>query len=96
MQRSKGKSAQELLNPDSPDYLGKNIPQYVKTPQQLFKSLMPKKAQAPNMLSNLTVEPGLAPAQAAPTYKAPPKAAPLTRNPGESAADFLKRKKAGG
>lgn len=34
-----GKTPSQLLDPDSPDYLGKSAGQFVKTPQQILKSL---------------------------------------------------------
>jgi hypothetical protein len=92
--RAKGKSPQELLNPDSPDYLGKNIVQYVRTPQQIMRDMMPKRAKAPTTLSEVST--GIPSANAAPGVYRAPVAPKMTRNPGESAADFLKRRKAGG
>lgn len=88
-ERAKGTSARELLDPDSPKYLGKNIAQYVRTPQQIMRDLAPRRAQTPG--TGLTLAPSTAPA-----YAAPPKPKPLPRQPNESAADYLKRIKGGG
>ncbi len=38
-QRKAGKTPQQLLNPDSPDYLGKTIQNYVRTPDQILKDM---------------------------------------------------------
>jgi hypothetical protein len=93
-QRAKGKSAVELLSPDSPMYLGKNINQFVRTPQQILRDMAPKRAQpSDGMASTIT---GAQNAEAGtPTFRAPqkPKAGP--RLEGESAADYLKRIKGG-
>jgi hypothetical protein len=86
-QRGAGKSARTLLDPDSPDYLGKNITQYVRTPQQIMRDMAPKRTPAPG----LALTPNTQPA-AAGTFQAP-KATPIPRQPGESAAAYLKRTK---
>jgi hypothetical protein len=39
-QRKQGKTATQLLSPESPDYLGKHIRQFVKTPQEIMKGNM--------------------------------------------------------
>lgn len=69
--RAKGESAVELLSPDSPKYLGKNIAQYVRTPQQIMRDLAPKR-QAPTQ--SLSFAPSTQEAGAATpnTFKAPP------------------------
>lgn len=38
-QRKKGKSAKDLLDPTSPDYMGKAIRNYARTPEQIMKDL---------------------------------------------------------
>ena len=91
-QRAAGKSSAALLNPDSPEYLGKYISNFTRTNQQIMQSLVPKKA-AP-VEGGLSMTPGTAPAGATPaTYKAPLPPAVPARLPGESAAAFLKRSK---
>ncbi len=47
-QRDSGKTATELLNPDSKDYLGKNISSYVRSPQQVLQDLVPKSQTLPS------------------------------------------------
>ncbi len=39
-QRQAGKTPQQLLSPESPDYLGKNINQYVRSNQQIIRDLV--------------------------------------------------------
>lgn len=39
-QRKKGKTALELLSPDSPDYLGKHIERFVRSQQQITRDLI--------------------------------------------------------
>jgi hypothetical protein len=93
-QRSKGVSAVELLSPDSPKYLGKNITQYVRTPQQIMRDMAPKRSAPADggLAGTLT---GTQPAGAAtPIYRAPEKKA-TPRQPNESAAEYLKRVKGG-
>lgn len=92
-QRAAGVPARELLDPGSEKYLGKNITQFVRTPQQIMRDMAPKRTAAPG--SGLAAAPATQPA-AAGTFKAPPKAPPAPRKAGESAADYLKRIKAGG
>jgi len=82
--RAKGESATELLSPDSPNYLGRNIRAYVRTPQQIMRDLAPKRTQRD----------GLALTPVAPTSGAnAPKE--NQRKPGESPQDYLKRIKGG-
>lgn len=38
-QKEAGKTAQQLLSPDSPDYLGKQIDRYTGTPQEIIKDI---------------------------------------------------------
>jgi hypothetical protein len=91
-QRAKGVLASALLNPDSPQYLGKNIAQYVRTPQQIMQSLVKTRTQAPQNTLSGTLSPQGAEAT---TYKPPPKAPVVPRQPGESAAAYIQRIKAG-
>ncbi len=72
--RAKGDTATELLDPDSPKYLGKSIGNYVRTPQQIMRDMVPKKSQGSGV----------------------PLPKEQLRQPGESAADYLKRIKGGG
>lgn len=93
-QRAAGKSAQALLNPDSPDYLGKNIQMYVRTPQQIMKDLAPKRAQPAG--GGLALTPTASTANAnTKTYQVPPPPKASPRMEGESAAAYLKRMKEG-
>jgi hypothetical protein len=46
-QRGTGKSAAELLDPESPDYLGKRIRSYVRGPQDIMKDVLQSATQAP-------------------------------------------------
>jgi hypothetical protein len=88
-QRAAGVPPRDLLDPDSPKYLGKTISNYKRTNQQIMRDLAPRRAQTPG--TGLTLTPSTAPA-----YAAPPKPAPPPRQPGESAPDYLKRIKGGG
>jgi hypothetical protein len=93
-QRTAGKSAQSLLNPDSPEYLGKNLMSYVRTPQQIMRDLAPKRAKPSD--GGLAVTTSTPQANATPgVYRAPPPAKPNPRMEGESAAAYLKRIKGG-
>lgn len=46
-QRTAGKSAQQLLNPQSPDYLGRQISAYVRTPQEIMQDTIQSATGAP-------------------------------------------------
>jgi len=46
-QRSAGKSAADLLSPDSPDYLGKRITAFVRSPQQIMQDVLKSATNAP-------------------------------------------------
>lgn len=78
-QRKAGKSFRELLDPASKDYLGRSIESYVRTPNQIMQD-MAKQLRAKPANGGLSQTPA-----------GPPKPAPSARNPGESAADYLKR-----
>lgn len=67
-QRQEGKSAKQLLSPESPDYLGKNIDRYTRTNQQIITDLVKINKSATPMATP-----------------------PPPRQPGESAAAYLKR-----
>lgn len=74
--RKEGKTAQQLLSPDSPDYLGKSLNQYVRSSKQIIQDMV--KMNASSTKGGLAT-PG-------------PKAVPVEpRKEGESAADYLKR-----
>ena len=47
-QRQAGKSPQQLLDPESPDYLGKRLKSYVRTPQQIMQGVIESATQAPS------------------------------------------------
>ncbi len=76
-QRAKGVSSKELLSPDSPKYLGNIISNYTRSPQQIMRSLVQRQRPSTSLM------PGVPQAGAA----------PLPRQPGESPAAYLKRKK---
>lgn len=44
-QRAAGKTAKDLLNPESPDYMGKYVNNYTKTPQQIMQDTINKTRQ---------------------------------------------------
>lgn len=46
-QRESGKTPQQLLSPDSPDYLGKRLSSYVRSPQQILQDAIGSASQAP-------------------------------------------------
>lgn len=81
-QRKKGKTALELLSPESPDYLGKHIRNYTRTPQQIIKDMA-------NMASQR--DGGLAAPSPSPSPSGTPQDPEKAKKPGESAADYLKR-----
>ncbi len=91
--RKAGKSATELLDPNSSDYLGKQIGRFTRSQQQILqdmtRSLAPKPSVQPEVAAPVSAGPGTsptaAPVSAEPTVNA--------RQPGESAADYLKRTK---
>lgn len=80
-QKKKGKSPLELLIPGSPDYLGKYLDQFTRTPREMMQDQV-------KMLKGQ--DGGLAAPAPGATPAAPAKA-PDPRQPGESAADYLKR-----
>ena len=85
-QRKQGKSALQLLSPDSPDYLGKYIGQYARTPEQIIQGMTRNMRMTQD--GRLSETPGSLVEQPGTTSGA--KAKP-PRNPGESAKDYLKR-----
>lgn len=91
--RAEGKSAVELLSPDSAEYLGKNVSQYVRTPVQIMRDMAPSRAKPADGGLAGTIS-GIDPAgAAAPAYRAPVKKV-QPRLPNESATEYLKRTKA--
>lgn len=46
-QRGTGKSAADLLSPDSPDYMGKRINAFVRSPQQIMQDVLKSATNAP-------------------------------------------------
>lgn len=81
-QRRQGKTAMQLLSPESSDYLGKHIERFTRTPQQIIKDLS-RGASAPSAIN---------PPPSAQENSTGSGAQPLQgRKPGESAADYLKR-----
>lgn len=46
-QRGQGKSAADLTSPDSPDYLGKRIKSFVRSPQQIMQDVLQSATSAP-------------------------------------------------
>lgn len=92
MERAKGTSARELLDPDSPKYLGKGIAQFQRDRKAIIRDLVPRRTSQPG----LAVTPTTEGASATPTYKAPPPPKVAPRQPNESPAAYLKRIKGGG
>lgn len=106
-QTKKGKTAKELLDPESPDYLGKHIRRFARSQNQIMQDMIKSQnapaeeglsstslaapAGAPVSVPSRTDAPGAAPSSLPPTTTAGEKG----RLPGESAADFLKRVKGG-
>lgn len=90
--KKNGKSAKDMLDPTSKDYLGTNLVNYKKDNKQIMKERMNEmKWRAPLNKSTLgssdkLLESTTGQAPAAPVMK---------RNPGESAVDYMKRKKGG-
>lgn len=86
--RQAGKTPQQLLNPLSDDYIGKQISPdtYLRTQQQIVKSMFPKNPALSSPPSGTSGSPG-----GATTATAAPASATETRRPGESPASYLKR-----
>lgn len=97
-QRKNGKSAMSLLDPGSPDYLGKSVNNFVKTPQQIIRdqinasgiSTQPSPGLSPTPDASGLPNSLVPPQQQVPT-QAPAPNPEKSRRPGESPADFLKR-----
>lgn len=90
-QRKEGKSALQLLDPSSPDYLGRYIRNFSKTPQQVIQDNMRSAGFAPS-------KPQISPSNANAGGTTPPAAPPSpsandqsARRAGESAEAYLKR-----
>jgi hypothetical protein len=81
-QKKQGKTATQLLDPDSPDFLGKQIDRFQKTPQEIIKGLT--KIQQPRTE-------GANDQGQTPQPTAAPKPTKPPREPGESIKDWLKR-----
>jgi hypothetical protein len=90
-ERSKGTSSLDLLNPDSPKYLGRAIDQFTRTPQQIMRDLAPRRKTEDTGLAKQSAPEGAN--AATPIFKAKPVPA---RKPGESPQDYLKRLKESG
>lgn len=83
-QKAKGKTASELLNPDSKDYLGHHIRRFRRTPQEIMESM--------SGMSRGTPQPTPVDTFGDPLSTAAPAATnPKARKPGESIADWKKR-----
>lgn len=76
-EKQKGKTAQQLLNPDSPDYLGRSIRQYTRSNKQIMSDLV-RASRNTTPVAEGTTAPSPAPSVA-------------PRQPGESASEYLKR-----
>lgn len=74
---ARGLTTKQMTDPDSPDYIGKHLNKFTKTPEQIMKSVYNKYSNPANQLK----EDQVTKIEAAP------------RQPGESAADYLKRTK---
>lgn len=90
-QRAAGKSDLQLLSPESPDYLGKHINTFMKTPQQIL-------AEMTNSMKNAKPPAAVASPEATPAPSmvsdAPPAFVPKpARKPGETAAEYIQRLK---
>ena len=95
-EKKKGKTPLQLLNPDSPDYLGKLVGQFQRTPQQVMQD-MAKMASGDRAGSGLASNPSTSPSPGASPSNAPsvtPSPAPSgdrARRPGESIQEYMKR-----
>lgn len=100
-QRKGGKDASTLLNPLSPDYMGKMVLPYERTATAILRSQMGSlnTVRQPGISGSpqAPVAPGQqgAPAASAPPITAPPKPKAEPKRAGESPADYLKRAKDG-
>lgn len=94
-QRAAGISPQELLTPGNKNYLGAQIEQYVRTPQQILRDAVRRKPSPGSTLAGPQVSGTEAAGASTPTYRAPQAPAPLPRQPGETPDAYLKRSKGG-
>jgi hypothetical protein len=100
--KAQGKDPFELMDPKNPNYLGNLLAKYRRTPQQIItdmanemRAISGLPSLPPPSTANLPPVPKAAepaPAVIKPVEKPAQKPAPIVRKPGESAADFLKRK----
>jgi hypothetical protein len=84
-QKAAGKSVQSLLTPGSPDYLGSNLQAYMRSPQEIMKSMYaPTPSPSPSASGSATTPSAAAKGSSSSSSKEP-------RREGESPADYLKR-----
>jgi hypothetical protein len=91
-QKKKGKNARDLLDPGSPDYLGKSVAQFARSPQQIMKD-MAKMATSSSTDGGLQSTPGVSPSpDASPSaLPSPGPSGDRARKPGESIQEYMKR-----
>lgn len=91
-QKKKGKNARDLLDPGSPDYLGKSVAQFARSPQQIMKD-MAKMATSSSTDGGLQSTPGVSPSpDASPSaLPSPGPSGDRARRPGESIQEYMKR-----
>ena len=86
--RQEGMSPEQLLNPDSKDYLGKNINQYIRSQRDVMRDMVRSQARTAVPIPQQDLN---NPVQAAAAETLTTKKLPLPRQPNESAQDYLKR-----
>lgn len=97
-QRKEGVPARELLDPSSPKYLGRTIDAFKRSQKQIIKDLTGSRTRTPGsgIAKNPAMHQDTTQSTQPPATYTPPKKEVVARKPGESPADYLKRKKAGG
>jgi len=90
--KKEGKSIAPLFDPKAPEFLGRQMGQFQRTSQDIMRDMSQNiQSQA---ISEPTPEVQPTPQPSALATPPPSKLPEIQRKPGESAADFLKRKKA--
>lgn len=92
-QRKAGKTSMELLNPDSPDYLGKYVSNFKKTPQEMMRAIFEQNKKRPLIPLPVVQTPDGKTPKATPPAAAGGKPTFRKRNPNENAAQYLQEKK---
>jgi hypothetical protein len=90
-QKKSGKSAAQLLSPESPDYLGRYISNYTRSPNQIMKSLVGTMNNKPAGLANPPSTPPGSSSVVGPPLPPSQPSSDKARRPDESPQAYLKR-----